>query len=179
MGKRARKAADKGAAGLTELLERSDRWLSKHRKRYFKGLRPGASAAECAALEKALGRPLPDELRTWLNWHNGQDPDLIGAFVDSFALMSSEDIARAARELQTDKEEGWQPEWIPFLDDGQGDYLCLDPGPKGTPVREFWRGGEEAPIAAPSLTAWVERFVTDLEAGRYHEDPERGDFSRE
>ena len=31
---------------------------------------------------------------------------------------------------------------------------------------------------AASLQAWVEQFVTGLEQGAYHEDPERGTFQR-
>src|SRR4051794_592939 len=59
-------AADPPAAGPDDLaatLARLDAWLKKHRPGYHEALRPGASAGDLAALEKALGSPLPPELR--------------------------------------------------------------------------------------------------------------------
>ena len=73
---------------LDDLLARLDRWLSKHRRGYFKGLRPGATSKELAALEKELGRELPDELRRWLSWHNSQRGSN-GAYYEAFNLMST------------------------------------------------------------------------------------------
>src|SRR5262245_16182182 len=113
-------------ADLAATLARLEAWLTEHRPRYHEGLRPGASADDLAALEKALGFPLPEELRTWLGWHDAQSPDLMGAFRDSFALMSAREIAEAHADLVAEPEPGWRREWVPFLDDGQGDYVCLD-----------------------------------------------------
>jgi cell wall assembly regulator SMI1 len=167
-----------GGESLTDLLHRLDQWLGKHRSRFHKALLPGATAAECDALRAALGMPLPGELRTWLTWHNGQSADVVGAFVEGWNLMSTDDIAEAKKELDADGHAGWQRGWVPFLDNDNGDYLCLDPGQPGAAVRECWRGNPEHAVVAPSLRAWVERFLHDLEEGRYHEDPERGTFMR-
>jgi cell wall assembly regulator SMI1 len=162
---------------LADLLARIDRWLSKHRKRYYKALLPGASPAECEALAKALGRPLPDELHTWLTWHDGQSEEEPGAFVESWRLMSSAEIALTwqgddSPELARDKSN------VPFLHDEQGDYVCLTLAETAVPVREVWRGQEDSSVVAASLTAWVTDFVTALEAGAYKEDRERGGFHR-
>jgi cell wall assembly regulator SMI1 len=163
---------------LATLLERLDHWLKAHRPRFYPALLPGASAADLDGLSRALGAPLPDELRTWLTWHNGQDPDVVGAFEESWNLMSAGQIADAKKELDGAAHEGWDKAWIPFLDDDGGDYLVLDPTQPGAAVRECWQGRAEHGVVAPSLAAWVEGFLRALERGDYHEDPERGTFLR-
>ncbi len=163
-------AADK----MMVLLARLDQWLNTHRERFQQALQPGATAAECHALSAALGKPLPEELCALLTWHNGQNPDVPGAFERNWMLMSTDDIAEAKKELDAQPHEGWHKNWIPFLDDDNGNYLCLDLGSPGSPVRECWRGRADHPVAAPSLTAWLETFVGALERGEYAEDPERG-----
>jgi cell wall assembly regulator SMI1 len=163
---------------LAGLLARVDHWLGEHRRRFHHALLPGATPAECEALQAAIGSPLPEELRTWLGWHNGQNADVMGAFEEGWNLMSCAQIAETKKELDGAPHEGWQRSWIPFLDDDQGNYLCLDPGPSGVPIRECWRGQPEHPVAAPSLTHWVQNFLSGLEKGSYHEDAERGAFHR-
>jgi cell wall assembly regulator SMI1 len=159
---------------MTVLLARLDQWLNTKRERFQQALRPGATAAECDALAAEVGRPLPEELRTLLMWHNGQTPDVPGAFEQSWMLLSTEEIAEAKKELDEHPHEGWQKDWLPFLGDDSGDYLCLDLGSPSCPVRECWRGRADHPVIAPSLSAWLEAFVAALERGAYVEDPERG-----
>jgi cell wall assembly regulator SMI1 len=166
-------------ATLGQLLARLDAWLAKHRRRYHEGLRPGATAEELASLGQELGRPLPEELRQWLGWHNGQNDDLIGSLVESWTLMSAPEIAAEWKERRKQSDPPWRDEWVPLLDDGQGDLVFLDSAKSGCPVLESWRGRTEPEAAAGSLQEWVAKFVADVEAGRYHEDPERGEFVRE
>jgi cell wall assembly regulator SMI1 len=168
---------------LRALLERLEQWLAKHRPRFLASLRPAANEAELHQFEAQLGLPVPADLRTLLAWHNGQTDVPGGRFEENWLLMSTEAILAAKPDLDAGavgngKGSGWRPEWIPFLDDDSGDYLCLDTSQAGAPVRAFWLGKEEHPVVAPSLTAWVKDFVTAALAGRYHEDPERGTFLR-
>ncbi len=163
---------------LTPLFDRLDAWLAEHRSRYFQGLQGPASPEVLEALSRIIGQPLPDALRQWLGWHNGQQSDFIGTFWESFHLMSAAQIAAAWQDRAARAEPDWNPAWIPFLDDDQDDLLVLDPTESSVPVREVWRGRQEHPIVAPSLAVWLSRFVEDVEWGRYHEDPERGEFHR-
>jgi cell wall assembly regulator SMI1 len=156
------------------LLARLDQWLNTERERFQQALQPGATAAECDALAAKLGRPLPEELRALLMWHNGQTPDVPGAFEQSWMLLSTDEIAEAKKELDEHPHEGWQKDWLPFLGDDNGNYRCLHLGSPGCPVLECWRGRADHPVIAPSLSAWLEAFVTALEHGAYLEDPERG-----
>jgi cell wall assembly regulator SMI1 len=164
---------------VEELLDRLEKWLAKKRKRFLKALNPGASPAALTKLKKALGCPLPDELQTLLAWHDGQSPESKGKFEESWLLLSAERINAAKADLDAGAgETGWNAKWVPFLEDDQGDYLCLDTAKKGVPVRGFYLGNTEHEIVAASLTAWFEDFVTAVEAGKYHEESERGDFLR-
>jgi cell wall assembly regulator SMI1 len=159
---------------VTVLLARLDQWMNSKRERFQQALRPGATTAECDALAAEVGKPLPEELRALLLWHNGQNPDVPGAFEQSWILMNTEEIADAKKELDDHPPEGWQKNWLPFLDDDNGDYRCLDLGSPGCPVLECWRGRADYPVVAASLSAWLESFITALEHGAYAEDPERG-----
>lgn len=167
-------------SGVTGLLKRLERWLSQHRRRYLEGLLPPASPAELEAVQTALGRPIPDDLRALLSWHNGQSEDLIGHFQEDWDLMSTKQIVSLKRELDAgeDVPAGWQPVWIAFLEDNSRDFVCLDSGAAGAPVREVWQGKTEHAVVAPSLAAWLAAFVQDVESGKYHEEPERGSFLR-
>jgi cell wall assembly regulator SMI1 len=166
------------AGNLAQALNRLDDWLKKHRARYSKALLPPATAEQLKALQDVLGQALPPELHAWLAWHNGQNPDVPGALEENWRPMSTTDIAQAKRELDAEGHPGWDRSWIPFLDDDNDDYLCLDPGQPGCPVRECWRGKAEHGVVAPSLAAWVGQFLSGLEQGKYVEDPERGGFHR-
>lgn len=146
-------------SALQRSLARIDAWFAQHRPRYFAALRPGAAAAELAGL--------PEDLRVLLAWHNGQDADFAGCFVEHWFLMSAADI-RAV--------DLGQPGWLPFLDDDAGNYLCLD---AAQAVRYVDVDGTEHAGVAPSLAAWLQAFGDDLEHGRYVEDPERGDLIRQ
>src|SRR5262249_17975649 len=153
-----------------------DAWLKKHRKRYHKGLTSGADDKALAKVEKALGRPLPEGLAAWLRWHNGQNEDMIGAFLESFDLMSAGEIATAYEERKGQK--GWDAAFVPILDDYQGDHVVLDTSKPELPVREVWRGRDDNPQVAASLREWLAALLADFEAGKYHEEPERGEFIR-
>ncbi len=159
-------------------LDRLEKWLKRHRRRYHRALMPGAAAAVLDALSARIGGALPADLRRLLAWHNGQQEDYPGRFEQDWRLMSADEIAAARAELDADPEYGWSPRWLPFLDDDAGDYLFLDTGQPGDPVRAFWQDQSERPTVAPSLGAWLEAFVAAVERGEYVEDPERGSFLR-
>src|SRR5262249_50092522 len=151
-------------------------WLKAHRPRYAHGLKPGADAAKLESLRCRLGGSGPPELMALFAWHDGQSPDFVGAFEQSFFLMDADRVAEARQGMLDDTESGWQAAWVPFLEDGRDNFLFLDPSQPGNPVRAYWQGNLEQPTVAPSLAAWLQDFVTTVENGGYVEDPERGDF---
>jgi cell wall assembly regulator SMI1 len=159
-------------------LARVDRWLAAHRQRFHRGLLPGASEADLAALKGALGGPVPAELADLLRWHAGQSPDVVAAFESGWNLMSAGEIVAAKKELDAAPPPGWRPGWVPFMEDDGGSYLVLDTTLPGNPVRASWQGNPDHETVAPTLAAWLQDFVTGLEGGKYHEDAERGSFVR-
>jgi cell wall assembly regulator SMI1 len=160
---------------VQQLLAQLEAWLRRHRAAYLKELRPGAGAADLAALDKALAAPAPDELRALLAWHNGQNQEFTGRFEEDWMLLSTAEIAETRRDLAS----GWVKSLIPFLDDDDGNYLGIDTSTAEHPVCAC---GDDKPeqrrVVARSLVAWLEDFVAAVEAGRYREDPERGSFLR-
>jgi cell wall assembly regulator SMI1 len=53
---------------------RIEAWLGKHLPVVKASLRPGVSPADLAAFEKAVGRPLPEDVRESYRIHDGQSP---------------------------------------------------------------------------------------------------------
>jgi cell wall assembly regulator SMI1 len=163
---------------VSALLSRLDQWLAKNRSRFRKNLLPGASAADIAGLGKSLGKPVPAGLAALLSWHNGQGDEYVGYFVDHWLFMSAAKIAAAKADLDAvGGDYGWKTDWLPFLDDDGGNFVVLDLSNTNLPVLAYWMG-EKAEHLAPSLEAWLNDFVSAVEAGRFSEDPERGTFSK-
>jgi len=168
-----------GDNSLPDLLRRLQTWLAKHRPRLAAALNPGATPTQLGAFEAAIRIKLPQPLRELLAWHNGQRPGFVGGFERDWLLMSTQTIAAAKPDLDADAATtGWQKSWLPVFDDDAGDYLCLDTSSPECPVRAFYLGNKEHSIVAPSLVAWFADFVTNVERGKYVEEPERGTFMR-
>jgi cell wall assembly regulator SMI1 len=163
---------------VTNLLHQLDQWLRKHRRRYVKGLCPGASPEQLQCLPPKS----PQSLRDLLAWHNGQVDGFAGKFEQDWLLMSAEQIAQTKLYLDDQADEdptlGWYKAWIPFLDNDQGDYMCVDVSRSTTPVRIFLAGQKKHPAVARSLVAWLADYVHAVTAGQYVEDSERGTYLR-
>jgi cell wall assembly regulator SMI1 len=166
------------ATGLSAALARLDAWLKAHRPAFFATLQKGAADADLQKLAKQLGRPVPEELATWLRWHDGQDADVPAALVGAFTLIDHEEVADAYRDRTAGMDGPWNAGWFPLLDDFNDSLICLDTTRPGVPVIEVWRGRESAIDASPSLEAWVQTLLSDFEAGKYAEDAERGHYHK-
>src|SRR5262249_32674382 len=142
-----------GLVNKPSVLTRLDKWLAKHRPRFRKALRPGATPAQLAALAKSLGRPVHPALAELLAWHNGQGEDYAGYFEDHRLLMSTDTIAAAKADLDANAlEHGWNKDWVPFLDDDGGNFVVLDLSKSDPPVLACWMDGKPEKLA-PSLQA--------------------------
>jgi cell wall assembly regulator SMI1 len=160
---------------LPDVLRRVDAWLHRRRRRMRLALRPGLDTKGLSALRQDLGGTLPDELATLLAWHDGQNEDFEGNFADGWSLLRTDEITSLKDDLDGDPPPGWVKGWIPWSRNDNS-FLVVDPKSAGTPVRAVWDGKSACPVVAPSLTAWFTQLLADFEAGRYVEDPERGDF---
>ena len=93
-------------------------------------------------------------------------------------------------ELLTDGDfvaNWWRPAWVPFLENGGGDHLCLDlegtfTGRPGQLI-EHWHDGPERSVLYPDLTSWlaavVETYEKTLESGSRCSDGEFADVELE
>ena len=65
----------------------------------------------------------------------------------------------------------WHPRWVPLLNVGNRDLLCIDlaPGPSGWDGQliYFWHEGTENHVVAISWQSYLAAFAEDLEAGHY------------
>jgi cell wall assembly regulator SMI1 len=166
---------------MPALLDRLDRWLRRNRPAYYSRLRPGASERDLMKFERNLGRNLPAGLRALYRWHDGQEAGCSSAFQYQQMFMPLADVRRASvalNQLYFDGEfsemNWWSTAWLPFLDNGSGDHLCvdLDGAFAGHPgqVVSFYHDWDRRNIEYPSLEKWLQVFVTGTEADMWEEN---------
>src|SRR4051812_9635367 len=155
---------------MDDLVERLDKWLAENRPDYYSKLEPGLSGEELADLEATLEVALPPEMRALLMWRNGQNARNSHSIYHNYMFIGSDDIADifAMNNDMLDNEEfdkanWWHHGWVPFLDNGAGDYYCVDFAGSfdGVPgqVLEFNHDYEGRTIQYPSLRQWLETLV--------------------
>ncbi len=145
-------------------------------------LRPGASAADLDAAERALGLALPPDVREVYGRHDGQAGDAPGVIV-GLRLLPLADAVGEWRKwqdvIETDPDLAEMPAqavpegavrpvyvasgWLPLVDDGAGNHAAVDfePGPEGESGQVITFGSDEPERvrAAPSLPAFLARLA--------------------
>ncbi len=151
-------------------------------------LNPPVEVQDLAAAEKAIGIPLPAELRELYLAHDGQSEDAPGLFFG----MSWFPIRQVLREITTwrsvldqlagalDAEQRsdppdaiaevyWHPQWFPLATSYDGNFLAVDlaPGRHGTvgQVINAGRDQEISYVLASSVTEFLERELHHVQAG--------------
>lgn len=150
------------------LLTRLDALLQQYRPAYYATLSPPATEAEIVALEAEFQVTLPPELRLWFGWRNGQKG--FDNFFQNNMLHSVSSAAEAMRVNCEMLEAGefelknwWAPGWVPFLENGGGDHVCLDlegtfTGQPGQIIRH-WHDWESRTVLFPNLSAWLTAVI--------------------
>ncbi|QIX59868.1 SMI1/KNR4 family protein [Hymenobacter sp. BT18] len=168
-------------------------WLAANAPRILhESLNPGASEEVLAALEKAVGRPLPDDYKTLYRWHNGLDEEAenFGNFAYGLSFLPLEEVtanvhsrkqdaeafplARTAAEVRADNV--LNPYWVSLGFDGSHAWLHvdLDPTPAGTYGQVIFLDEveETAFLVASSVTSFLSDFARDLQQGLYSLNPD-------
>jgi predicted DNA-binding WGR domain protein len=178
-----RKVAEKLRKGYTlatprtpaSTLGRLDIWLRRHRPVYYARLIPGLDDQQLRSFEAALGLALPDGLRDFFRWRNGQALNCYAALVHRFGLMEARSVVDERRGLNELLENGelehanwWSSGWVPFLENGFGDFYCVDfdgtfTGRVGQ-VLHYCHDYEARSVIAPDFDAWLKTVVSRLEA---------------
>lgn len=152
----------KALSNLDDALRRADPELHGR-------LRDGAPARELDDAERALGRPLPADLRRLYAWRDGQTgKGTFPAHGQGVAMGFFLSLARALERRETlrardgSSTEGWRESWLPVIDGGQGDLLCVDLDDGR--VLEFQHETPRRPVLFASVQAWIEKVTAGLVA---------------
>ncbi len=171
------------------LLARLDAALAKASPSLAARLRPGATDAQIAAVEKYLGFPFPPALADIYRWHDGVETKAGGRYAPPGMFFSywlaplaslqehhamMREFARDGTYAKTDRggDGWWNDRWIPFFHNMEGGTVCVDTvgwstGDVGQ-VLEEWHDDAARKVTYRDLDAWLETYVTALEAGVLH-----------
>lgn len=174
---------------MSDLVVRLEGWLRERRPAYLARLEPGASGEQIRALERAVGAGLPEEFAALYRWRDGQSPGCYKALHDNFMFSPLAAAGRARKALndlldggEFDRENWWRPGWVPFLDNGGGDHLCLDlegtfTGRRGQ-VLEFRHDDAERAVLFPDFASYLEALVRSLEETEWEEGEQFWEMDR-
>ncbi len=165
---------------LTQLWEELLFRLSKPWPALYDSLEPGATETTIRSMERGFGTNFPPELREFFTLQQGQNSDAPSGLFYHWYLLGFRDLLKLWQELgagKSDEEpqvEGpiqpvWAHRfWIPLATDYAGGLLCSDLAPApGGQRGQLIEVGLEYPlrrVVAPSLTAYLQMLLDDLES---------------
>lgn len=127
------------------------------------------------AFEARFSLRLPDSFRSFYRWRDGQESGCYESLQDNRMFSSLGEIAESKDLLDgmigSDFEDPrwWRRGWIPFLDNGGGDHLCLDVVAEdgGTPGQlvPFWHDWEDRSVKFFSFEDWLRQLADSMESG--------------
>jgi cell wall assembly regulator SMI1 len=165
---------------MSEYIARLDTWLRQNAPAFYEVLGPGLSDEEIIDLERHLNVTLPEDFKEFYRWKNGETANA-DFYPWNGVLMSAEWICqkwcsipgmRSSDEVipaeELDKElRFWNPKWVPFLDQLDGNLVCVDTegsfGGKRGQILWFIHDDDHHTILHESMTKWIETVVTLLE----------------
>lgn len=141
-------------------------WLDANAPLDYGSLRPGASAKEIQAAEKAMGLRLPDDFKASYHIHDGQgmEPGLVGG--EGWRLLSLKEIVETWGRWSRSNPMDTQRVRIAWIGTGDYVFLNLDPdsGEPGCLMIQRADSIEPDPLV-PSFSTWLENFADELEDG--------------
>lgn len=162
-------------------LEALEAWHAENATALAQRLAPGLREADLAAIRARLGAPLPAELVTLYEWHDGTRggcDDFAGpAFLAYHCLLP---LQQALEIRERDRRLlGLSQSWLPVLYFQEEYFYVLleDPAPAALPVFHRVVGSEDV-VAFANLRAMVETFLEAARSGVWHPDDDaRVDWS--
>ncbi|HLK69223.1 MAG TPA: SMI1/KNR4 family protein [Bryobacteraceae bacterium] len=175
---------------LSGVWAKIDKWLKQNAPVAMGTLEPPATPQQLSQLETALGMPVPPDLLCSLQIHNGQKntPRWTG-LMEGWRLLGCGEIAEWSKtmarllvegdfddaEAEGDgqvKAEWWNIRWVPFLESGSGDLLCIDMDPdedgRSGQVIEFRHDEGDREVRERSFNSYLTQFASDLFDDVYH-----------
>lgn len=175
---------------MEAICGRWEAWLGEYAPEALASFNAGATDEEIEIFEELVGFALPDDVRTYFRWHNGQTRrTFLDALPISAKLLSLEEANREWAEWQdvafyndehTDNESHpvdairsaySLPGWIPLASEmTKSNYWGVDlsPGPCGTCGQAINFGRDEGNkfVAGASWSDLIEVLVEEMELGR-------------
>lgn len=172
-----------------------DEWLKENIPEVCLDLNLGATDEELRTFTLAVELPIPNDFVDLYRWHNGQKMEIHtgpwygltflplsrvlverSSWADILRQSSMESIS-SLNSRATSYPRGFvrclyaNTKWVPFAYDWAGNYLGidLDPDEKGTfgQVINFGRDEERKIAVAPSISAFLDWMVTELQSGNF------------
>jgi cell wall assembly regulator SMI1 len=165
---------------VKEKIQILDTHLSTLRPEFYPSLKQPLHNNEINSLEEKYKIKIPDDLKVFYKWKNGQNEDCYTAFVNNSIFIPLDQALEIAIEntsmigLDFEIENWWNEKWIPIFHNGGGDYICYDfggifTGQKGQLI-EFWHADNDRNVIAPTLEAFISQI------NYYYEMKENIDF---
>ncbi|MEH0156947.1 SMI1/KNR4 family protein [Limibacter armeniacum] len=177
---------------MIEIWNKLYTWLEQHVPHLADELNEGAGVQSFKKLEDAIGKSLPEDFKAFYSIHDGQalDEDTGSAegLIDGDILLPLEEVFVQWTAWKTLLEEGqfdqmvstpdkgiknawWNPLWIPFTHDDNGNHICLDLDPDDSgavgQVIMTWHDATERVLVASSFSEFIAEYVEGLENGLY------------
>ena len=159
---------------MKAVWKRIHTWLDATAPAGYGNLRPGTTAEEIRAAEKALGMKLPAEVKASYRIHDGQEmePGLIGG--EGWVLSPLQEVVKNWQAIQ---DNGKQTPRVPIAWIGTGDYVFLNLDPSADDSGRLMiqrRDSDNPDHLALSFRAWLEDFADKLEEGEFAYSEEEG-----
>lgn len=158
---------------MSDPIAEVDGWLREHRPDYYEGLNPGVDEAALDAFEAQFDIVLPEDFRRLYLWRDGHGAYVAPSLIHNLMFPPLAAVADTKAFLDDmigydfPDTDFWERHWIPFLDNGGGDYLTLatDGTGQGGAVIMFYHDDPYRGEAAPSFSRWLSGLRAALEDG--------------
>lgn len=173
---------------VREIWKDIERFLEKNSEYLHSSLEEGALEADILEFEKQIGFRLPEDYRESILIHSG---DL---YLSDYSYLRLNTVAKKWKSKTESFQQNinkypvdkmyimdcdvgiiqnlpWSRNWIPVLEDGGGNCICIDmdPGPKGKIGQILFWERETGPEASrfTSFADWLSSYRNDLYNGKY------------
>ena len=155
-----------------DLLVDLESWLGTHRPDFWESFFDPASKDQLDQFEESTGLTLPRDYRLLMSWRDGHhDPNynVLDPFEQKGLLPLGitksviVDMNRLLHKASFD-EEYWRRDWLPFMDDDCGGYLCIDLSARHYGKVFYWDNkGAFRTDVSNNLASWLEELVGKLQ----------------
>ena len=158
-----------------ELIHQIDEWLTQNRPDYYALLQPGASSELLDTFEGQFKLKLPTAFRLLYQWRDGQSQDSFDPLLFNLTFMPLKTVFEHKQMLdgmigtEFNDPDWWRRDWVPILENGGGDYMCLDLGgfQTGKAGQLLWHDHEDAEreIVHPDIDDFLNDLIQRMKTG--------------